>query len=83
MMKRHETHDRYIGSGTNPNWRIWLRAQQSEPENIAKASASEETHNARCEATCALKHSSQNLASLLVWPRALTLPTSSAHGCAP
>lgn len=52
---------------------IWLRAQQSERENIAKASASEETHNARCEATCAMKHSSQNLASLLVWAEGLNL----------
>jgi hypothetical protein len=52
---------------------IWLRAQQSERENIAKASASEENHNARCEATCAMKHSSQNLASLLVWGEGLNL----------
>jgi Spy/CpxP family protein refolding chaperone len=52
---------------------IWLRAQQSEPENLGKASAAEAAQSTRCEAMCAMKHSSQNPANILNWDQALNL----------
>jgi hypothetical protein len=52
---------------------IWLRAQQSEPAPTETASASGETKGARCEAMCAMKHTSQNPADLLAWNQKLNL----------
>ena len=52
---------------------IWLRAQQSDPASPGRASASEETKSAQCEAICAVKHSSQDLANPLAWDQELNL----------
>ena len=59
---------------------IWLRAQQSDPENIRKASASEGTQSTRCEAMCAMKHSSQNSTNLLRWEKELNLTDEQRAG---
>ena len=52
---------------------IWLSAQQSDPASPEPLSASAETNSARCEAMCAMKHSSQNPANLLAWDQELDL----------
>jgi hypothetical protein len=62
-----------LAAGITVSGGIWLRAQQSEPGNIGKASAPEETQSTRCEAMCAIKHSSQNPANLLPLAQELNL----------
>jgi hypothetical protein len=59
---------------------ICVRAQQSDPENIGKASASEETQSTRCKAMCAVKYSSQNPANLLAWDQELNLSNEQRAG---
>jgi hypothetical protein len=58
---------------------IWLRAQQSEPANM-EASASGAIQSARGEATCAMKHNSQNSAHLLAWDQELNLTDEQRAG---